>query len=791
MRFSCANAARIGWCLLLMGLAGGALASLSDSATGRAELLAVRINEVDQPTDVLAVRLPAHRIAVPFAALAAWRLRAPDAPSLRIDGHDHVDLARISGLHWRIDDASQTLVMQVPAAAFLRNDFEVVSPLRPAQAVAGLGGFVNYDFYWQRETSNAGGERHAVGGGLIEIGAFNPWGNGRSSGVWRRAGSSNGYTRLDTSWNVDMPDTLSSLRVGDAIGAGGAWGRSVRFGGVQWATNFAVQPGLVSFPMPAVRGEASMPSVVDLYVNGTHQLQGKVPPGAFDLPHMPVVTGAGQIKMVVRDLLGREQVIVSPYYVSPALLREGLHDFAVELGAVRKDYGLESLHYGRAMLVATDRQGLDDRFTRELRAELLRDQQTVGIGGVWLVRNAATVNAAVAASRGPVGAGWLAVVGVDHRGADWSAGIQAQRASRHFAQVGQAEPGPGADAGRNVRSSINANFAASVGGGGVAINLLQQATWDGHALRTLSLNYSRAVGWLGHLSLYASRTTGTATGTTIGINLIQSLGGNASASASSWRSREKNPDAPGSAHAPEQHVVQVQGTAPVGPGFGYQLLVERGSYQRHSADLTWQSEAMAFGLGAAAGRNGAAQRASLSGAIALMPEGVFASRRIEGSFAVVQVGDYEGVRVSRDNHLVSRTDHRGRALVTGLRGFESNRISVDGQDLPLDAEVDDLHVAVVPGMGSGVSVRFPVRRTRAATLRLVTRDGQPVPPGSAVRIGDGPQQFPVGFEGRVFLAGLAERSTFSATWPGQDCRGEIVLEQGADSVPELGTVLCR
>ena len=30
---------------------------------------------------------------------------------------------------------------------------------------------------------------------------------------------------------------------------------------------------------------------------------------------------------------------------------------------------------------------------------------------------------------------------------------------------------------------------ASVGGGGVAINLLQQATWDGHALRTLSLEF--------------------------------------------------------------------------------------------------------------------------------------------------------------------------------------------------------------------------------------------------------------------------------------------------------------
>lgn len=760
------------------------------AADGRSELLAVRINEVAQDADVLAVRLAAHSLAVPIEALAQWRVRRPAATPLRIDGRDHIALDAIPGLRWRIDSATQTLVIEVPSTAFLRNDFEVVSQLRPAQAAARLGGFMNYDLHWQREAGAPGGPATSVAGGLIELGAFSAWGNGRSTGVWRHAAGFSGYTRLDTNWNIDMPQALSSVRIGDAIGTAGAWGRSVRFGGVQWATNFAVEPGLVSFPMPAVRGEANVPSIVDLYVNNTHQLQGKVPPGGFDLPDVPVITGAGQIKMVVRDLLGREQVIVSQYYVSPSLLRAGLHDFALEAGTVREDYGLESMHYGRAMFTATDRHGVTDTFTRELRAELLRDQQTIGAGGVWLVKQLATANLSAAASRGPAGSGWLAAAGIDHQGAAWSAGLQARSASRHFAQLGQGSLRDATGMLQSVRSTISANVATSFGNGGGGVNLLQQSTWQGDRFRSVSINYACSVGLLGYLSVFASRTTGSSTGTSVGINLIQSLGGNVSASVSSYRNRDR-PDAFSPARDTEQHVAQLQGTAPVGPGFGYQLLAERGAYDRAAADLTWQAERMAFSAGAAQNQGGASYRAGMSGAFAVMPEGVFTSRRIDGSFAVVQVGDYAGIRVNRDNQLVARTDDQGRAFVTGLRGFETNRISVEGADLPLDAQVDDLHVAVVPGIGSGVSVRFPVRRTRAATLRLVTPDGTPVPPGSWVRIDDEARDFPVGFDGRLFLAGLGDRSAIRAEWEGRHCAVEIVLARDAESVPELGTVVCR
>ena len=234
---------------------------------------------------------------------------------------------------------------------------------------------------------------------------FNAFGKGIVSAVWRSAGPDAAFTRLDTTRNIDMPSSLSSVRLGDAISVPGSWGRSVRYGGVQWATNFAVQPGLVSFPMPSIRGEATVPSVVVLYVNNTHQLQGKVPAGAFDLPDVPVMTGQGQITMAVRDMLGREQVIVRPYYVSPILLRPGLRDFALEVGAVRETYGFDSQRYGRVFMAATDRVGVTPEFTREVRAEILRDQQTVGLTGVWQLKQLAPAHVSAAASRGYGGPG--------------------------------------------------------------------------------------------------------------------------------------------------------------------------------------------------------------------------------------------------------------------------------------------------------------------------------------------------------------------------------------------------
>jgi len=55
----------------------------------------------------------------------------------------------------------------------------------------------------------------------------------------------------------------------------------VRFGGVQFGTNFSTQPMLVTTPLLAAHGEAVVPSTVDVFVNGRPVASESVPPGPF------------------------------------------------------------------------------------------------------------------------------------------------------------------------------------------------------------------------------------------------------------------------------------------------------------------------------------------------------------------------------------------------------------------------------------------------------------------------------------------------------------------------------
>ncbi len=752
------------------------------------ELLAVRINGVDQDGSVVAYRLVGGWLAVPVQALVDWHITPPAGPRLRFENADYLRLDGIDGLRWHIEPRDQTLVIEVGASAFRRNGVEVASQPKALQLPSVNGGYVNYDVSAQTDSPPAPAKRTTTAAAVFDVGGSTALGGGRTSVVTRAGtiGTGPAVTRLDSTWSIDRPDDLSSIQIGDTLGAVGQWGRAVRFGGIRWSTDFSTRPGFVAFPLPGVRGEATVPSIVDLYVNNTHQLQGTVQPGPFDLPDVPVVTGQGQIKMVVHDLLGREQVIVQPYYVTPSLLKPDLHDFSFELGAVRENYGLDSFRYGRVLAVGTDRAGVTSTFTREFRVELLQNQLTAGAGGILLVDNAATVNASVAASHGDTGGGTLVTGGFERQSSEWSASLQGRYATRNFVQVGQSYAGAPPQ-----RVSFNASAATSLGSGGVGVNALVQSDWAGGSFRTFSANYGHRAGWLGYASFYASKTMGDSRGFSFGVFFTQSFGGDSSATESLYRSRDHAQDDMNPATRTNQSTLQLQSSPPAGPGFGYRALLEGGDSQRVLGEGFWQTDTALMNVGVARQRNDESFRIGASGGVALMPEGVFLARRIEGSFAVVEVGDFGGVRVTRDNQVVARTDDKGHAFVGGLRGYENNRIGIDASDLPLDAQVDSLDVIVAPAARAGVSILFPVQHARSATLRVVDAQGKPVPPGSMVRADGQRRDFPVGYEGRLFLVGLADRGTYVATWPEGSCKFDLAWQPAGDDVPDLGVATCR
>ena len=187
--------------------------------------------------------------------------------------------------------------------------------------------FANYDLFGYTSQGTQ------YGSGLFEIGTSGPYGSGVATVLANSTQFAGGTTGravlLDADWRYDDPAGPRTLILGSAISPSGAWGRALRFAGVQYGTNFTLRPDLITYPLPAFPGTAVVPSTVDVLVNGSRIGAQQVPPGPFTINNVPVVTGAGDVQLVVRDAFGQQQVITQPFYTSRQLLKPGLDDFSL------------------------------------------------------------------------------------------------------------------------------------------------------------------------------------------------------------------------------------------------------------------------------------------------------------------------------------------------------------------------------------------------------------------------------------------------------------------------------
>ncbi len=263
------------------------------------------------------------------------------------------------------------------------------------RAVAGRGGFLDYDLLFV-----TGDELRSRLDALLELGLFDQIGVLISG--FRAGDVANGerdFARLDTTFTRDFPGRRASLRLGDSLTEGGALGRPVRFGGIQWSTDFSTDPTFVTFPLPTIGGLASQPSVAEVFLNNTRRVTEEVPPGPFAIEDLPALTGAGELQLKVTDLLGRETLVTQSYYVSSRLLRAGLSEYSYEVGFEREKFNQASFDYGKPLAAATQRYGITDGLTGEGRIEVSERQQTLGGGGSVLLGTLGLVSGGVVGSR--------------------------------------------------------------------------------------------------------------------------------------------------------------------------------------------------------------------------------------------------------------------------------------------------------------------------------------------------------------------------------------------------------
>ena len=740
-------------------------------------LLDVVMNGVKVADSTLVLRGADGSLFASSTDLQRWRIRAPQAGSVAHAGQSFAPLAGITGLQSRLDESRLRLEIEVPADALVTTVESAAAGLAPKPVRPGLGGFFNYNLFGQRFA----GDTQASG--LFEGGVFNAYGVGTvgftaSNTSTDGSTASNALVRLDANWRHDDPDQLTTLVVGDSINRPGSWGRAVRFGGVQYGTNFTTQPSLITFPLQAVSGVATVPSAVDVFVNNVPVGQRQVPPGPFSITNIPPVTGAGDVQLVVRDVLGREQVITQPFYASTQLLREGLVDFSYELGAVRENYGLASNDYGSWVGSATYRRGLTDRLTVEGRVEGSADGGAGGVEADWLVSDLAILSAGTVASQSNAGTGGLFLAGIEHHSRGFSVAARSFWATPDFRQVGMPTgQGPFVN-----QTAVSASYqAGQYGTFGVAY--ANQLFRGQEAQEVLSGTYSVAIGRLGFFNFSATRTLGAMPGTTLFASITVPLGPLTSASVTAQRSHQAG------SQDFNQASVSVQRNLPPGEGWGYRLFATNDRNAQASVSL--QNNVGTYTVEAARFDGEDAVRANVTGGIGLVGGHPFLARTLTDSFGLVRVADYANVRVLQDNQEVGRTDADGYAVLPRLRDYDSNPVRIDLHDLPLDAKVEASRLVAVPYFRTGLLLDFPVKRVRGALLRLVLDSGEPLPAGALVTVDGGTEAFPVAYRGDVYVTGLMASSRLRATWRGQSCEIDVRYPETSDPLPDLGTYPCK
>ncbi len=718
--------------------------------------------------------------------LFAWPGNLEDI-GLRLDGvtmDQYVDLAELPGLIPRYDELNQRLYLDAEGTLLSRRR-QALNERRPKMwpATVTPGMLLNYDLYG---TIGDGPETLSATTGLRAFSRYGVLENTGLSHFGNDDSDRDPYVRLDTTWTWSWQDELLALSAGDFIGGSVSWSRPTRIGGLQLRRNFALHPQLITYPIPQFFGEAALPSSIELYVNGLRQYRGEVLPGPFQLDTVPNINGAGQAQVVITDVLGRSRSIDFAYYNTPRLLQQGLSDYSVELGSIRRRYGLASFDYdGTIVGSGSLRYGVTDALTIETHAEGGDGLFAGGVGAIAGLGRAGSVNGAYAHSDGDFdgtgGHGSQLALGYGWTGAGLSLNYQHARTFGDYRDLatsaGRAPPQ------RTERALIAYGMGLR---GSLSLHYTRLDTIEEGRFRSIGANYSVTLFDLVTAYVGGSRELDGERNYTAFAGISAALGHRTNAGASVNHS-----------HGSNQYSAHLVRQVPTDGGSGWNVSTQQGdALEAYRAEVGYRGDHAEVRAGASAVNSHRNAYATASGSLVLMERDVFAARRINDGFALVSTDGVADVPVMLENRPIGNTDARGHYLLTGLNAYQPNAVSIDAVHLPLQIQTEQTRMIAVPADRSGVTLDFGLRRTRSALLILHGNNDLPIPMGSHVyRRGAeaSPDALPaiVGYDGQAYLEDLGPSNTIKVIRSDDDsCTLHFAYPVGVQGIPIIGPLHC-
>jgi outer membrane usher protein len=724
---------------------------------------------------VVAVDQRGGRLFLPATALRDSGMKLPENIGAEVDLED------LPGLHSEYDSVGQRLLLDVPPE-WLPEQFVGNRQAYPrTPALSSFGALFNYDLYLN-DTDDAGTYLAAWN----EVRLFDSWGTLSNTGQYRRTVSgeavstlNNGYLRYDTTWRYSDDERLLTYEAGDLVSGALPWSSSVRLGGVQLSRDFGVRPDLMTYPLPQFAGEAAVPSSVDLFINGYKSSSADLQPGPYTLTNIPFINGAGEAVVVTTDALGRQVSTTVPFYVTSSLLQQGLSDFSVAAGTLRRDYGLRDFGYGPGVTSGSLRYGLSDNFTLESHAEASDSLTLGGVGGNLRLGNFGVLNTALSQSRFDGETGQQMSLGYQYSSQRYSFSYQRLQRRDQYADLTVIDSPYTTLSKRSEQATLSLNLDRW---GSLGIGYFDVRAADESRTRLLNLTWSKPLWRDTSFYLSGNREIGDSNWA-VQAQLVIPFDLHGSLAISTERSKSGQ----------TQQRVNYSRAVPTGGGVGFNLGYAQGdapSYRQ--ADLTWRLQSVQLQAGVYGTREAETRWADASGSLVWMDRQVFAANRIDDAFVVVSTDGYADIPVRYENQQVGQTDRNGHLLVPWSSAYYRGKYEIDPLNLPANVRSPNVEQRIAVRRGSGYLLEFPLSRIVAASIVLVDAQQRELPLGASVEHVQSGTQTVVGWDGLVYLENLQAQNSLNVTLAtGQTCQVQFAVDMKQDQVPLIGPLVCQ
>ena len=690
---------------------------------------------------------------------------------------DPVRLDTLPGANVHYDVSTQTVAIDMPIDRLnLPQSVLNARQARVPNVTVSPGMLLDYDLFGSVDRH---GDKQFTA--FADLRTFGGWGLLHNTTLTRfsdvTSGSSTHSVRLDTMYSRSFPASLFTLNIGDTTTGALDWSRSTRIGGIQLESNFALQPYRVFTPIPQFFGSATVPSDVELYINGVRQYSGSTPAGPFQIDAVPSISGAGIAHVVLTDAVGHTTTLDFPIYATHELLTKGLTNWSAELGVVRNDYGVDSFSYHHdPVLSGTWRHGFSDQFTTEAHAEAIKGLFDVGAGATWELNGLGVAHAAYARSSDHGASGSLGELGYDWQNEHLFFSADAVRTYGNYRDVASryGPPPP------LVSAHANIGYATPQFGN-FSLGYIHLRMPGETASRYANASWFQSFGQSLSLNAGVNQNLDNSRDRTFSLSLTWSGQDNVSVSASALHTRDGN-----SAN------LDVNKPTPTEGGFGWRVDAHGGDTNGGQAELDYLGRYGRLDAGVIASGDSRMGYAEATGSLVFLGGGMFAARHIDDAFAVVSTDGIPGIPVLSEHRVVGTTNSKGLLLVSQLRAYQDNQLEIDPMALPADLRVGKVNAIATPPDRAGTVVKFGIAKVQAASVTLVDGEGKPLALGTEVYL-RGQQGEPslVGFDGSVYLENLDEHNVLDVRTASGRCGAQFDYRSTPeDTVPQIGPLVC-